>query len=224
MDFGVAKIGEELRRVLVPGRPHRALVDRELGHRNERVGVAIEIGFIEGAILRHALQLAVGGVGPAMIGAGEDGGVPLLVAAYLHAAMPARVQERVHHSLLVAAQDDRLFTHATSVEIAGIWNKAFMTNEQPGPRKDLVEFLLIEIRIHEDFTGNESLLGINELGDIIETTSACHRRSSCTKRWRQITASPVRTVDIVLEFSAPRRSVSRRRVDASRIYLAGASG
>jgi hypothetical protein len=121
----------------------------------------------------------------------------------------------VHHPLLVAAQDDRLFAHSTRVEIAGIWNKAFMTNEQPGPRKDLVEFLLIEIRIHEDFAGNESLLGINELGDIIEATSDCHRRSSCTSRLELDRASYVRSVDIILEFSAPRRSVSRRRVALS---------
>ena len=217
MDFGVAEIGEEFRRVLVPGRPDRALVDRKLRHRHQRVGVAVELAVIERAILRHALQLAVGGVGPAVIGAGEDRGVALFVAAHLHAAMPARIEEGVNHALLVAAQDDRLFAHPRRVEVAGIWNQAFVADEQPGAGENLVELFLVEIGVDEDFAADEALLGVDETSDIIETAflaiGVLRPGAFFAGRCRQGSDFPdVRTVDIVLEFSSSGRLVSRGAV------------
>ena len=108
MDLGVAEIGDEIGRVLVPGRPDRALVVAELGDRDQRVGIPVQHAVIQRPVERNALQLAVGGVGPAVIGAGEQRGIALLVTAHLHAAMPARIQEDVDLALLVAAEDHGL--------------------------------------------------------------------------------------------------------------------
>ena len=64
VNLGVAEIGDEIRGVLVPGRPDRALVVAKLGDRDQRVGVAVQHAVIQGPVERNALQLAVGGVGP----------------------------------------------------------------------------------------------------------------------------------------------------------------
>ena len=110
-----------------------------------------------------------------MVRADEQRRIALLVAAHLHAAMPARIQEHVHDALLVAAQDDRLLAHARGVEVAGLGNQALVPDEQPGAGEQLLQFLLVEIGINEDFAANEALVRVNELvgsskrlfGDII---------------------------------------------------------
>ncbi len=90
-----AEIFGERRRGRVPGGPHAAFVDAELRHLDQAPLRAVELRVIGLAEIRHADQLAVGAVAPAMIGAGENGRVALVVAAHLHAAMAARIQEHM---------------------------------------------------------------------------------------------------------------------------------
>ncbi len=89
MDFGVAEIGDEIGRVLVPGRPDRALVDcaaspprpaswpRGRARRRTASGTAARP-----AACRRWCRSSYDR-------AGEDRGIALLVTAHLHAAMPA---------------------------------------------------------------------------------------------------------------------------------------
>ena len=117
----IAEIGQEIRRLRIPCGPHRALVERKLRHLDQRPFLAVQRAFVQRAIQRHALQPAVGRVAPRMIRADEQRRVALFVAAHLHAAMAAGVQEDVHRAGLVAAQDDQLLAHARDEEVARIW-------------------------------------------------------------------------------------------------------
>ena len=142
----VAEIGQEVRRLRIPRRPHRALVKRQLRHLDQRPLLAVQRALIQRAIQRHALQPAVGGVAPRMIRADEQRRIALLVAAHLHAAMPAGVQEHVHRAGLVAAQDHRLLAHARDEEVARLRDLAFVPDEQPGAGEQLLQFLAIQSR------------------------------------------------------------------------------
>src|SRR5262249_17435959 len=64
--LGVAEVGQELWRVLVPRGPHRAFVDGELGHWYQRPLAAVH-PLVELAVERYGLQLSVEGVIPTRI-------------------------------------------------------------------------------------------------------------------------------------------------------------
>src|SRR3954466_8446454 len=99
-----------------------------------------------------------------------------------------------------------------------------MADEQPRPREDLVQLLLVEIRIDEDFTADETLIGVDELGDIIEAAADSHGRSPSlahallettgrfgSRRRRSSLFADVHCMDIILEFSIFAVVLSRRR-------------
>ena len=109
------------------------------------------IGFFE---IGYADQLAIGGIAPAMIGAGEDWGIALIVAADLHALMPTGVQEHVDRLLPVPAQEHRFLPHTRHKVVPGFGNLAFMADEQPGAREDPLHLLLVDVFIDEDFTAD----------------------------------------------------------------------
>src|SRR5438477_582537 len=79
---------------------------------------------------------SVGAVAPAVIGAGEDRGVALVVAAHLHAAVAARIEERMNFAGAVAAQDHRFLAHPRHEIVAGIGDLAVMAEKQPGAGED----------------------------------------------------------------------------------------
>src|ERR1700720_1457783 len=111
---------------------------------------------------RHADQPAVGAVAPAMIWAGEDGGVALVVTAYLHAAMAARVQEDVHLAGAVAAQDHRLLAHPRRGVIAGVRDLALMADKEPGAGKDPLLLLGVDRLVDEDLAADLPGLQIDQ--------------------------------------------------------------
>ncbi len=140
MVLHVTEIVEEVGRVRFPGRKDRALVIDHPRHLDQRPLGAVEIG-IELLVHRHADQRAVGGIAPIMVGAGEQRRVALVVAAYLHATMPAGVEKDVDAVLLIAAQDHRFAAHPGREVVAGVGDLALMADEQPGARKQPLQFL-----------------------------------------------------------------------------------
>ena len=139
----VAEIFDEARRGRIPGRPDRALVVVHLRDLDEAPFLLVEPRMVGLAEIRHADQPPVGAVAPAVIGAGEDGRRALVVAAHLHAAMAAGIEEDVDPAGAVAAQDHRLLAHRRHEIVAGLGDLAFMPDDAarrgrrcaPAPRR-----------------------------------------------------------------------------------------
>ena len=157
----IAKIRQEIRSGRVPGRPYRAVIHRQFRDFDQRPLVAIQRALVQRAVQRHALQPAIGGVAPGMVRADEQRGVALFVAAYLHAAMPAGVQEHVHRAGPVAAQDHQLLAHAGDEEVAGIGDLALVPDEQPGAGEQFLQFLAVKFRRHEDLAADRAVLQVD---------------------------------------------------------------
>jgi hypothetical protein len=127
--------------------------------------IFVEHAVVERLVERDALQLAVGRVAPAVVGAGEERSVALLVAAHLHAAVAAGVQEDVDDALLVPAEDHRLLAHAGGEEVTGLGDQALVPYEQPGPGEELLQLLPEETIVHEDLPADQAAVGVDELID-----------------------------------------------------------
>src|SRR5215469_6092042 len=125
----LAKIFEKRGCLRIPIGPDRTLVAAHLCHLDEAPLRLVELGMIGLTEIGHAGERAVGAIAPAVIGAGEDGCAALVVAALLHSAMAARVEEHVHLPSPVAAQERRLLAHARDEEVARIWDLALVSNE-----------------------------------------------------------------------------------------------
>ena len=95
IELEIAEVFEEGRRRGVPGRPDRALVVRELGDLDEAPLRPVELRAVGLAENGTPTSAPVGAVAPAVVRADEVGRVALVVAADLHAAMAAGVQEDV---------------------------------------------------------------------------------------------------------------------------------
>ena len=107
----LAEIFEKGRRGGVPGRPDRALVIVQLRDLDEPPLRPIELGVVGLAEIGDADEPAVGRIAPAVIGAGKDSGAALVIAAHLHAAVAAGIEEHVDLTRPVAAQDHRFLAH-----------------------------------------------------------------------------------------------------------------
>src|SRR6266704_445358 len=129
------------------------------------------IGFSEE---RHADQLPVGAITPAMVGAGEDGGVALVVAAHLHPAMAARIEEDVDVAGAVAAQDDGLLAHPRGGEIAGVGDLALMPDEEPRAGEDLLLLLGVDLLVDEDLAADLARREIDQARAITDRACRCH--------------------------------------------------
>src|SRR6202158_1645934 len=91
----IAEIVEERRRALIPIRPDGALIGAELRHFNEAPFGPVELGMISLPKERHTDQVPVGAIAPPVVRAGENGGVAFVVAAHLHPAGAAGIEEGV---------------------------------------------------------------------------------------------------------------------------------
>ena len=167
----VAEIIEKRRRRGVPARPHGSLVAVQLRDLDETPLRAVELRMIGFAKIRNTDEAAVGTVAPAMVRAGKDRRVPLIIAAHLHAAVPARIQEYVHLAGAVAAQNDRFLAHARDHEIARVGDLALMTDEQPGTREYPLQFLPVDRLVDKDFAADPAALQIDHAGPI--TVAIC---------------------------------------------------
>ena len=98
-----------------------------------------------------------------MVRAGEDPRVAHVMAADLHASVATGVQEGVDLPSLIPRQDDGFFAHAGDEKIARARDLALVPQEQPGPREDVLELLLVDVRVHEDLTADLAVLEIDEV-------------------------------------------------------------
>src|SRR6516164_1195082 len=156
----LAEILAQRRRLGVEGGEVEPLVAVEVRHRCEAPALPLQftvIGFLE---IRHPYQPSIVAVGPAVIGAGERGGVADLGATQPVAAMPADIQKGVHLARRVAHDENRVFTHVSGEEIARPRDLALMAQKEPGAGEDPLQFLLIDLGLDEDAATDQALLGI----------------------------------------------------------------
>jgi hypothetical protein len=162
MNLHAAQVLGERRRRLVPRRPDGALVVHQLGDFHQPPFGLVQLLLVALPVVRHSHEPAVGGVGPAMVGTGEDRCVALVVATHLHAPMPAGVQEDVNLLLSIPREDDRFLAHAGDEVVARLGNLALVPDEEPAVGEDLLLFLLVELLVDEELSADESLLHVDE--------------------------------------------------------------
>jgi hypothetical protein len=98
--------------------------------------------------------------------AGKDQAIALIVAAHLHAAVTARVEERPNLVILAIPHHNHLFgSHATHHEVAGIRELALVAQEQPTALKDLLHLLFEDVRIDVDLAADGAPLRVEVLPD-----------------------------------------------------------
>src|SRR5262249_22047732 len=115
---------------------------------------AVELGAVGLAKIRNTDELAVGRIAPTMVGASEDGGAALVVAAHLHTAVTAGVEEDMDLTCPVAAQDHRLLAHRGHEEVAGFGNRALMTDKEPSASDPPFQFLAVDLVIDKDLAAD----------------------------------------------------------------------
>src|SRR5262249_60934298 len=109
-------------------------------------------------------QPTVGTVAPAVIGAGEDGRRTLVVAANLHAAVAAGIEEHVDPIGTIATKDHRLLAHRRHEVIARLGDLALVPDMQPGARKDALLLLGVYVLVDEDLPADLANPQIDQAG------------------------------------------------------------
>src|SRR5581483_4366844 len=167
------QVVEERRGIRVPAGPDAALVVDHLRNFDEPPLRLVQLLVISLFKEGHADELAVGAIAPAVIGAGEHHRAALVVAADLHAAVTAGIQEHVNLALAVAHQDHGLLAHPRDEEIARIGDLAFVPDEQPGAGENQLQLLLVNIAADENFSADSAVLEV-----YVAVTSAAHHEPS----------------------------------------------
>src|ERR1700743_167765 len=101
-----------------------------------------------------------------MVGAREDGSAALVIAAHLHAAMPARVEEHMHLAGPVAAQDHRFLAHRRHKEITGVRDLALGPDKQPGAGEYPLLLLAVDLVIDKDLAADLPGREIDQTGPV----------------------------------------------------------
>src|SRR6185295_17398095 len=165
IELVAAEVVEERRRGGIPRGPDRAFVILQLGDLDQPPLAAIELRAIGILEERHADQRAVGAVAPAVVRTHELDRVALVVAAHLHAAVSARVQEHADASGPVAAQNDRLLAHGRDHEVAGIRDLALVPDEEPGASEHLLLLLPVDLLVDEDLAADDAAIDVDQAVD-----------------------------------------------------------
>src|SRR5262249_26841429 len=124
----------------------------------------------------HADQASVGAVAPAVIGASEDGRRAFVVAAHLHAAVAAGVQEDVNPVAAVAAQDDRLLAHRRHEIVALLGDLALVVDMQPGAGEDALLLQGVDPLVSEDLAADLASSKVDQAGAIAPSLVDRHGR------------------------------------------------
>ncbi|HXC14552.1 MAG TPA: hypothetical protein VNV39_17165 [Stellaceae bacterium] len=159
----------------VPGGPDRALVVAKLRDLDETPLRPVEGRVVGLAEIGHADQPAVGAVAPAVIGAGENGGVALVVAAHLHPAMPARIQKDVDFAGAVAAQDDGFLAHPRDEEVAGVRDLAVVADKEPSAGEQPLLLLLVDRLVDKNLAADPPFAQIDQTRPIPFRARGHHR-------------------------------------------------
>src|ERR1700732_778785 len=169
----IAEVLEKGRCRGVPAGPHRALVDAQLRDFDQTPLRLVELLVVGLAERGHADQLAVGSIAPAVIGAGEDRRAALVVAAPLHAAMAARIEEDMDLAGPVAAQDHRFLAHPRDEEIPRLRDLALMADEQPGAREEPLQFFAVDLLLDTDLAADLPRFHVHETRPV-SMLACCH--------------------------------------------------
>src|SRR6266567_2189166 len=148
----------------VPGGPQRAIKVLELGDLSEAPLLFVDLSVVGVRVVAetHADQAAAGVVSPGVEGASEDQAVALVVAAHLHAAVTARIQEGANLIILAVPHEDHLFgAHAAHHEVSGIRQLALVAEEQPAPLEDLLHLLFEDVRVDVNLSADCSPLRVD---------------------------------------------------------------
>jgi hypothetical protein len=162
IELVAADVLGERRRRGVPGGPDRALVVLHLGDLDQPPLAPIELRAVRVLRERHADERAVGAIAPAVVRTLELDRVALVVAAYLHAAMPARVQEHADLPRTVATEDHRLLAHRRAEIVARLRDLALVADEEPGAGEDALELLAVDLVAHEDLAADDAALDVDQ--------------------------------------------------------------
>src|SRR5215472_13094475 len=119
-------------------------------------------------------ELAIGRIAPTVIGAGQNGGIALVIAAHLHAAVPAGIKKHMHLAQAVAAQDHRLLAHRGDKEVARVWDLALVSDKEPGAGEHTLQLLAVDLVVDKDLAADLPLRQINETGSVaLDSCSHC---------------------------------------------------
>jgi hypothetical protein len=118
------------------------------------------ISFFE---IGHSYEAAVIAVGPAVISAGEARGVACVGAAQPIAAVPADIEKGAHPAAGVADHQNRVLTHVSGQEIAGLRDLALVAQIEPAAREYPLQFLLINLRLDKDTAADEAVAVVDQL-------------------------------------------------------------
>ncbi|MCY1295531.1 hypothetical protein D9M70_448760 [compost metagenome] len=132
-----------------------------------------QLGLVEDVLVavrvRQRTQLAVQGVGPAVVRAGEAGGVAPVLLANRGATVAATVFQDVDLALLVAHHDHRATADGCGLEVAGIADFAFVGDPHPGAVEDLFQLDLeqcgVGVQRNVDAVAPDQFVGAARRGD-----------------------------------------------------------
>jgi len=134
------------------------------------------VGLVEAAIafllvteslffVGHVDQVAGNVIRPAVVSAGEGLCITRIGAANAHATVAALVQEDFDAAVLLPHHDHRVFAHVGVQVVPGLGDVGFMPEQQPGARKDALEFNLVELLVCVDARVDQALVLINQGAD-----------------------------------------------------------
>ncbi len=114
-------------------------------------------------VVGHAHEPAISAKAPAMVGAGKDGGIALIVPTDFHAAVPTGVQKSMDDPLAVTRQDDGLLTHGGHEVITRFGDLTLVADKEPGMGEDLLLLVLIDVLIDKDLTADAAAVQVDQL-------------------------------------------------------------
>src|SRR5262249_12955689 len=166
----LAEIVVQWQRIGIERGEPQSLVIVELRYWRQAPALAVQFIVVGLLQIRHADQPPVIAVRPAMICAGEGGGVTGIGAAQPVATMAADIQKCVYLSAAVAHHQNRVFTHIGGEEIARLRNLALVAQIEPAAREDPLQLLLVDPALDKDAATDQTLFSIDQSERV-----GCHR-------------------------------------------------
>ena len=162
IELVAAQVFGEARSGGVPRRPDRALVVLHPRDFDQPPLAPVEQRAVRILRERHADERPVGAVAPAVVRTLELDRVALVVAAHLHAAVPARVEKDADPPRAVAAQDDGFLAHRRVEIVTRLRDLALVPDEEPGTGKDPLELLPVDLVADENLPADDPVLDVDQ--------------------------------------------------------------
>ena len=86
----------------------------------------------------------------------------MVISAHHVAAVRARVEKDVDLIIRGPSDDDLLFAHPGSNEVAGLGDLTLVAHKQPHSAEDLFELLLVDVRVTENDVVNYAVARVDE--------------------------------------------------------------